>query len=258
MTSIMHSNIIGEGRPLVILHGFLGMGDNWISLARRWAQAGFQIHLPDLRNHGKSFHSEIFDLETLKNDLQNYIEYHQLKKPVLAGHSLGGKIVMLDAQDLIKNRSRYIVFDIAPRFYPVHHRFIFEAIKKIDLSSYTSRKNIEKDFIKLIGNVAIARFILKNLKRQNTGKWAWKFNWPVLEKNMEKIGSAIPGKISNVPILFLRGDKSPYINNHDWNEIKKIFPKSEIKTVPGAGHWLHADNPAFVYQTVLDYLTKTN
>ncbi len=252
----MHSVIIGEGRPLVILHGFLGMGDNWITLARRWSGAGFQVHLPDLRNHGKSFHSPDFDLETLKTDLQNYIDHHQLIQPHLAGHSLGGKIVMLDAQDMHSNRGKYLVFDIAPKAYPAHHRFIFEAIKKVDLNQFNNRIEIEKVFMKHIPNPAIVRFILKNLKREKTGRWSWKFNWPVLEKNMEKIGEAVEKQSVPVPvpILFLRGEKSPYITAEDIPGIKRIFPKAVIKTVPGAGHWIHAENPDFVYREVLNFL----
>ena len=51
---ILHSQIIGEGTPFVILHGFLGMSDNWRSLALKYAEAGFQLHLLDQRNHGRS------------------------------------------------------------------------------------------------------------------------------------------------------------------------------------------------------------
>ena len=70
---ILHSNIIGKGEPLIILHGFLGMGDNWKTLARQFGEQGYEVHLVDQRNHGRSFHSDDFSYELMANDLKNYL-----------------------------------------------------------------------------------------------------------------------------------------------------------------------------------------
>ena len=92
---IIHSNIIGEGKPLIILHGFLGMGDNWKTLAKQFAQQGYEVHLVDQRNHGRSFHSEDFSYELMANDLKNYCEEKELSSVYIIGHSMGGKTAML-------------------------------------------------------------------------------------------------------------------------------------------------------------------
>ena len=68
----LHSNIIGEGKPLLILHGFLGMGDNWKTLAKQFSEDGYQVHLIDQRNHGRSPHSDDFSYELLAEDLKDY------------------------------------------------------------------------------------------------------------------------------------------------------------------------------------------
>ena len=44
---LLHSNILGQGKPLVILHGFLGMGDNWKTLGKEFSEQGYQVHLID-------------------------------------------------------------------------------------------------------------------------------------------------------------------------------------------------------------------
>jgi len=54
---LLHANSFGSGEDLVILHGFLGTSDNWKSLGKAYADAGFRLHLLDQRNHGRSFHS---------------------------------------------------------------------------------------------------------------------------------------------------------------------------------------------------------
>ena len=57
---ILHSKIIGSGNShIIILHGLLGMGDNWKSVANKLSvDKSFCIHLIDQRNNGKSFHSD--------------------------------------------------------------------------------------------------------------------------------------------------------------------------------------------------------
>ena len=53
---MIFSRIYGEGRPLIIIHGLFGMSDNWNSIGKKFAEK-FNVHIVDLRNHGRSFHS---------------------------------------------------------------------------------------------------------------------------------------------------------------------------------------------------------
>ena len=85
MSQLLHSRILGQGEPLLILHGFLGMGDNWKSLANKFAE-NYEVHLIDQRNHGRSFHSDEFDYELLVS-FSTLTQYErltsQLKQPQL-------------------------------------------------------------------------------------------------------------------------------------------------------------------------------
>src|SRR5690554_7954200 len=87
-TEKLHSNIIGEGHPFVILHGFLGMGDNWKTLGTKFSKKNYEMHLLDQRNHGRSVHSDDFNYELLVEDLKTYCQTHNLKNIVLLGHSM--------------------------------------------------------------------------------------------------------------------------------------------------------------------------
>ena len=79
MKPILHSQILGEGKPLLILHGYFGMSDNWRTLGNQFAE-DYEVHLIDQRNHGRSFHSNEFNYEVLAEDLYNYIQ-HFLNRP---------------------------------------------------------------------------------------------------------------------------------------------------------------------------------
>src|SRR5690606_7473240 len=94
---ILHSNIIGEGKPLIILHGFLGMSDNWKTLGNQYAENGFEVHMVDQRNHGRSFHTSELSYELMVRDLLNYCNHHQLTSVNIIRHSMGGKTAMFFA-----------------------------------------------------------------------------------------------------------------------------------------------------------------
>ena len=117
---MLHSKILGEGAPLLILHGYFGMGDNWKSLGLKFAE-NYEVHLIDQRNHGRSFHSEEFDYDLLVEDLHEYVVHHQLEKIYLLGHSMGGKTVMLFAVSYPELVKKLVVVDISPKAYKPHH-----------------------------------------------------------------------------------------------------------------------------------------
>ena len=253
--NILHSKIIGNGKPLLILHGLLGMGDNWITLGRRYAEQGFKVHLIDQRNHGKSFHDEEMTYEALTDDLYNYIKAHQIESFDLLGHSLGGKTAMFFALQYPELLHKLIVVDIAPKYYSPHHHFIFDTIDKIDLSRLKTRREVEKFVSQYIDSPAIVKFILKNLGRQQDGTFIWKANMPALAASLEELGEALPPlQESQVPALFIKGAKSPYILPNDFSQIKAHFPNAEITTIPNSGHWVHAEQPVIFFEKTLNFL----
>ena len=255
MPQLLHSKILGQGAPLIILHGLLGMGDNWLTLGRQYAQQGFQVHLIDMRNHGKSFHHDDMTYEAMSQDLKYYLNQYQLSNIDLIGHSMGGKAAMffsLQYPELIKH---LIVVDIAPKFYPPHHHFIFEAINHLDLQKFEKRINLENELSQYIESEQIVKFILKNLGRDKAGHFYWKAHISVLEKALRDLGEALPpDAVINRPTLFVKGAQSPYILPEDETLIKTHFPQSEIVVIPNSSHWVHAQQAPLFYQTTLNFL----
>ena len=142
---ILHSKIIGEGIPFVILHGFLGMSDNWKTLGNRFAEQGYQVHLVDQRNHGRSFHTEAFSYQLMADDLLNYCEHYQLDRITLLGHSMGGKTAMQYAVTYPERVSKLIVADIAPKEYPQHHHEILKGLASLDFSELKTRGEADRE-----------------------------------------------------------------------------------------------------------------
>ncbi|WP_440120771.1 alpha/beta fold hydrolase [Tenacibaculum sp. Ill] len=252
---VLHSKIIGEGQPLLILHGYFGMGDNWKSHANKFAEDGFEVHLIDQRNHGRSFHADAFDYELLVGDLYNYIQHHNLEKVDLLGHSMGGKTVMLFATEYPELVNKLIVADISPRMYPPHHHEILAALNSVDFSVQTSRKLVDEKLEELIPEKGIRQFLAKNVYRKTKDELAFRFNLKSLTENNSEVGVALPSfTVFEGDTLFLRGANSGYISKEDEPLIQAHFPKAVIKTVANAGHWLHAENPKDFYKEAITFL----
>ncbi len=252
----LHSNIIGEGQPFIILHGFLGMGDNWKTLAKQFSGLGFQVHLVDQRNHGRSFHDSEFNYDVLAADLKAYCSHHNLQNIVLLGHSMGGKTAMLFAALYPEIVSKLIVADISPRFYPVHHDAILEGLSSLNFEEITSRKQAEEQLSKYVQDVGTRQFLLKNIYRLSSSVLGLRINLKALKTNVSEVGEALSSTLNfQKDTLFLRGDKSEYISDQDGPLIKHQFPTAVVKTISNAGHWLHAENPVEFFHNVRVFIT---
>lgn len=252
---MLYSKIEGTGKPLLIIHGFLGMSDNWKTMGTQFAGDGFQVHLLDLRNHGKSFHSDEFSYEIMAQDVFDYCKANNLEKVNILGHSMGGKTAMLFAANHPEMVEKLIVADIGPKFYPHHHQTIFEALNAVDFSIKPSRAEVEEIVSKYITDFGTRQFLLKSLYWQEPGQLAFRFNLAVFNVKMDEIGKPLPENvIFNKPTLFVRGGNSNYILDEDFGNIQQHFPNSKIETIPNVGHWLHAENPKMFHEITSSFL----
>ncbi|SDR66979.1 Pimeloyl-ACP methyl ester carboxylesterase [Formosa sp. Hel1_31_208] len=252
----LHSNIIGQGQPFIILHGFLGMSDNWKTLGNRFSEFGFEVHLVDQRNHGRSFHDDEFNYEVLAEDLKQYCDTYNLKNIILLGHSMGGKTAMLFATEYPELVSKLMVADISPRFYPVHHDAILNGLSALDFKTIKSRGAADKFLAQYVSEIGIRMFLLKNLYWVEKDQLGLRINLDVLKENVSEVGEALPIHAQyDKPTLFLRGDKSEYVMPTDAKLITQHFPQADIVTVSDAGHWLHAENPDEFYDAVTKFIT---
>lgn len=252
---LLHSKIVGKGSPLLILHGFLGMSDNWKTLGGKYADQGFQVHLLDLRNHGRSFHAQDFSYELMVADVLNYITSKNLKKVNILGHSMGGKVAMLFAVSHPELTDHLLIADIAPKFYPPHHQDIISGLSALDFSKITSRSQADDALSEYIPDWGTRQFLLKSLYWKTKEQLAFRFNLEVLGNAQEEIGEPLPTtEAFQGKTLFLRGSKSEYIHPDDRSDILRYFPAATIETVDNAGHWLHAENPKQFFEKSLVFL----
>jgi len=253
---ILYAKVAGQGTPLVILHGYLGMSDNWKTLASKYVGANFQVHLLDLRNHGRSFHDTDFNYQVMMEDVVAYCRENQLTKIDLIGHSMGGKVAMKLACHYPELIDRLIIADISPRQYKPHHQQIMEALNAVDFNVQTSRDAIENVIRTYVKEEGVVQFLMKNVYRKTPEQLAFRFNLSAFNEDDAAIGEALEvDERFDGATLFLRGEQSNYIQAADEILIHQHFQKASIATVSNAGHWLHADNPELFFQLTTDFLT---
>ena len=250
----LYSNIEGQGQPLLILHGFLGMSDNWKTLGTQYADAGFEVHMLDLRNHGRSFHSEEFTYTSMAQDIYDYCTEHHLQKIDLIGHSMGGKVSMFFAMAHPEMLNKLVVADIAPRYYSPHHQDIMAALNAVDFTKQPSRSDVDDIMAQYIPDFGTRQFLMKSLYWVETGQLGFRFNLAIFNRKLDQVGEALPqNAVYTKPTLFLRGAKSGYISEKDEQDIARHFPDSKIETIANAGHWLHAENPKEFYEKTMAF-----
>jgi len=256
--SLLSSNILGEGQgqAFLILHGFLGMSDNWKTHGKKLSDLGFEVHLIDQRNHGNSFWDDAFSYEVMVEDLKHYCEKYNLLNIILLGHSMGGKTAMLFATEYPELVSKLIVADISPRFYPIHHETILAGLNALDFNIVKNRNEADEILSKYITDFGTRQFLLKNLYWKEKGQLALRMNLEALTKNIAEVGEALPYDAKfEKDTLFLRGEKSNYIISQDESLIFKHFPNAKIVTIQNAGHWLHAENPNDFFDAITSFVS---
>jgi esterase len=246
---------LGSSPALIILHGLLGSSDNWHSLGKIFGEH-FRTFVLDARNHGRSPHSDVFNYHAMSEDVVEFVRQKNLSSVSLLGHSMGGKtaaLVSLLHPDFI---DKLIVVDIAPRSYQAHHDQVFNAITSLDLGMFEYRKDIDEVLSKKMREVPLRQFLMKNLIRDDSGRFYWKMNLEVLEKNYAQINEELPRDHQfDKPTLFIRGENSDYIQMEDMPIIYKLFPKAKLATIKNAGHWVHVDAPEEFADIVLNFLS---
>jgi esterase len=249
----LHFKALGQGEPLIVLHGLFGMLDNWQTIGTELSERNM-VYLVDQRNHGKSPHAPQMNYSLMAEDIVHLMNREGITSATILGHSMGGKTAMQTAIEFPDRVNKLIVADIAPKGYPPGHDEIFEALYSIDLAKVHYRSDAEDVLLQKIEDFGVRQFLLKNLQRNKDGTYSWKMNLDVLRDDYAHIRGPVSTDNYNGPSLFIRGERSGYILDEDWPAIQEQFPMAKLETIEDAGHWVHADQPDKLFNHVLRFM----
>ncbi|KAI0833404.1 alpha/beta-hydrolase [Trametes gibbosa] len=251
--------------PLVILHGLFGTKRNWGSLSKAFAKdLDRPVYALDLRNHGTSPHAEPHTYTAMAVDVLRFCKTHSLTNISLLGHSMGGKVAMtvaLDPElppDLL---SHLIVADIAPARGALSNEFqsYVAGMQKIERSQVKTRREADLILREVEQDPMTRAFLLMNLEHPTAhNPHALRFRIPIdlLGKSIGELGSFpyLPGeRVWEGPTLFIKGDRSKYINKHNIDTAKAFFPNMQLERLD-ASHWVHSERPNEFKAFVTDFI----
>lgn len=245
MSLALHYQRVGTGPPLLILHGLFGSGTNWRSIARTLGEE-HEVFVPDARNHGASPHAGEMDYPSLAGDALAFIDQHQLRQVDLLGHSMGGKTAMCLALAHPERVRRLMVVDIAPVTSGSDHGPLVDRLRALPVEQMQRRSEADQALAEHVQEPGLRAFLLQNLLSRD-GHLAWRINLPAIAKALPVLvdfPDPDPGRRYEAAALFLGGELSDYIRHEHHPAIRALFPHARIETLPGAGHWLHAEQPA--------------
>ncbi|MEM7256303.1 MAG: alpha/beta fold hydrolase, partial [Pseudomonadota bacterium] len=156
----LHTDSIGTGPDLVILHGLFGSGENWRNQARKLS-AHFTVHSMDARNHGDSPHQPAMSYPLMADDVIATCNHLQLDRICLLGHSMGGKTAMQIALKKPELIDRLIIVDIGPQQYPHHHDRIVQGLQTLQRSPAASRRAADEHLSAYVEDKFVRAFLLK-------------------------------------------------------------------------------------------------
>jgi esterase len=248
---ILQSVVLGEGPPLVLLHGLFGSARNFGTVQRALA-ARHRVIALDLRNHGASPHAAAMDYAVMAADVIETLTRNDALPAAVAGHSMGGKVAMRMALDRPDTVSALVVADIAPVQYPPHFRDYAEAMLAVPPGS--TRAAADACLASVVPDRAIRGFLLQNLQPGATQPWRIGLAeiaaaLPAIGDWDDRAGQTFPGAT-----LFMAGEHSDYIRAEHRRPIRALFPAARFVTLRGAGHWLHAEKPSTFIAVVEGFL----
>ncbi len=244
----------GSGKPMILLHGLFGSGRNLKALSRFFS-GSHTVYTLDLRNHGKSSHHDIMDYFAMADDVHEFIKEHNIVSPILAGHSMGGKVAMVNALINPHVPSALVVLDIAPVTYTFEYQHILDSLVSLDTASIKSRREADEFLSEYYENPQFRQFLLQNLVRDKEG-YAWRLNLASISANIHHI-TGFPEFIEHRfqgPSLFLGGGNSDYLKDDYRPVIDGLFPNNMVRRLENAGHWLHAEQTESVNAIIGEFL----
>lgn len=244
-----------DAETIMINHGWLGRSEHWLNIGKFLADCNYHVIIPDLPNHGHSFHTDSFSYESMANFLHDFLVKHSKGKSILIGHSMGGKIAMKMLDLHPESYEKIIVVDILPKSYPelCVRGSIADTILQTDLTLFQRRQELLDYFKSHVSDKGWLALLMQNIEVKKKSLH-WRSNAVLLAESMNEVAGSPVLKKSSVPALLICGSESEFTKKEDRVLFSSVYECSRIIEIEGASHWVFVDRPAAFLKEIAMYL----
>ncbi len=241
--------VMGEGNPVILLHGWLANLETMKPLANNLSQ-NFKVYLVDIIGFGKSDLPETsLNTDDFGNFLKDFIDELKIKNPILIGHSNGGRMIINAVGRKIVNPKKIVLIDSAgikpKRKLTYYLKIAFYKTGKFFLNLLPNTKRIKEFKDKLYNSV---------------GSSDYKASATVLKETMKIILNEDQTQYLpniNVPTLLLWGSLDKDTPISDAKKMEKLIPDCGLVEYPNSTHFSYLQNLNNV-NTVLNEFLKND
>ena len=255
----IHTEVMEGGpRRVVFLHGLMGRGKNFTTIAKGLQETTTSL-LVDLPNHGASCWTDSFDYIEIADMVAEELrkDFCKDEPAVVLGHSMGGKVAMLLALRHPELTAGLIIEDIAPGSSSTSEfDHLLGTLLKLDLSQVSSRRDAHAKLKTAIDDAGVRGFLLQNLIRDEDNGFVWQPNLQMLYDNVPTIVDfpKVEQTYDAHPVMWVKGSESDYINDESTEAMRKLFPSTRKIQIRDAGHWVHSEQPKAFIETIDYYI----
>lgn len=238
----------GEGKPLLILHGWGASSFSWLGVIERMAGRGFKLIVPDLPGFGKSgFPSNAWGIAGYADLIMSFMQDIGVSEYYLLGHSFGGGIALRMIAEKGAKAKKLILCDSA-----------IVRKERLDARQKTS-KFLAKVGSKIISKNSFLYSFFEKMAYRLAGSYDYYRANPIMKEVFKKVISEdlthLLDKIK-MPCLIIWGGDDVVTPMEDAVLFNEIIKGSELKIIDGARHNPYKTNPDEVSEAIIKFLNK--
>ena len=233
--------------PIVILHGWGLSEKRFAPLTTALQKSGYQVHSFDFPGFGESLiPKDPMTLVDYTAFLADYLSKHKIQKPILLGHSFGGRVA-LKFQEVYPGRTKALVLTGTPGFTPTPRRrlMFFIALAKVGKFIFSLpgisyiQDSVRRWYYYLVG---AREFYRAEGSMRATFK-------NIVAEPLEK-----PMKAVRVPTLLVWGALDQITPVWIAKKMHEVIVGSQLIIIPEANHGVPYREPALFIKTIRPFI----
>ena len=256
---LVQYRVIGDGEPLVMVHGTPWSSYTWREIAPKLAET-HRVHLYDLPGYGRS---EKYDGQDVSLGIQNEVladlsEHWGLDSSSVVCHDIGGATVLRTTL-LNDVRFRRIALLDAVALRPWGSPF-YEHVREHEGAFATAPTYIHRAILREHIRGALYREASDDEINPCVEPWIGEMGQPAFYRQIAQNGQRYTDEVEerydevDVPVLILWGEQDEWLPIETGRRLHDRLPTSEFRSIPDAGHLIQEDATETVVQTLYDFM----